>query len=205
MSTTVGGTSGVTVPGTGSVVINGSGSGAITVIAPSVAGTNTLTLPALTDTVAVQSQAVRQIVNTINGTMATGTTIIPLDNTIPQNTEGDQYMSLAITPKSGSSKLFIQVKFIGAHSAAPDSLMVALFQDSIANALAVGVTSPPGNGYFVQVSLDYLMNSPGTGTYTFKVRAGSQVAGTTTFNGSAGTAYMGGALASSITITEIGG
>ena len=32
------------------------------------------------------------------------TTIIPLDDTIPQITEGDQYMTLAIPPQSGDQQ-----------------------------------------------------------------------------------------------------
>jgi hypothetical protein len=37
------------------------------------------------------------------GAVATGTTQIPIDDTIPQNTEGDQYLSLAITPTNALS------------------------------------------------------------------------------------------------------
>jgi hypothetical protein len=39
-----------------------------------------------------------QVVNTTTGAVATGTTVMPFDDTIPQSGEGDQYMSLAITP-----------------------------------------------------------------------------------------------------------
>ena len=52
--------------------------------------------------------AVVQIVNVTDGALATGTTVIPQDDTIPQKTEGDEWMTLAITPKASSNKLFIQ-------------------------------------------------------------------------------------------------
>jgi hypothetical protein len=38
-----------------------------------------------------------QVVHVQDGAYASGTTTIPLDNTIPQNTEGTEFMSLAIT------------------------------------------------------------------------------------------------------------
>ena len=47
------------------------------------------------------------------------------------------------------------------------------------------------------------MTSGTTSATTFKVRGGSGAASTTTFNGSAGSAFMGGALASSIVIREV--
>lgn len=187
-----------------SVVIAGDTSGTITLQAPAVAGSNTLTLPTATDTLAVQSQAVRQIVSTITGAVATGTTQIPADDTIPQNTEGDQYMSLSITPKSATSKLMITVNWYGAINQAA-SIIVALFQDSTANALAVASVSPPAANYFTAVPLQYVMTSGTTSATTFKVRAGMQSAGTTTFNGGSSARYFGGAYASSIVITEIGG
>ena len=49
-----------------------------------------------------------QVVNTETGAVATGTTNAVADNTIPQNTEGDEYMTLAITPTNTNNKLLIQ-------------------------------------------------------------------------------------------------
>ena len=48
-----------------------------------------------------------QIQSTQTGAVATGTTVIPLDDSIPQNTEGDEYMSLSITPSDASNILII--------------------------------------------------------------------------------------------------
>jgi hypothetical protein len=47
------------------------------------------------------------------------------------------------------------------------------------------------------------MDAGTTSETTFKVRAGGEEAGTTTFNGVGGARKYGGVLASSITITEI--
>ena len=145
-----------------------------------------------------------QIVNTITGVYASGTTVIPYDNTIPQNTEGDQYMSLAITPTSATNKLKIEVVFNGGESGNPANVLtVALFQDTTANALACStVGSNAGNGYPTSCSFIHYMTSGTTSATTFNVRAGLDTAGTMGFNGIGGQAF-GGVMASSITITEI--
>lgn len=147
---------------------------------------------------------VLQVVNYQTGTVATGTTLIPLDNTIPQNTEGDQYMSLAITPKSATSKLFIQSVVYLASSATGTFLTSALFQDSTANALAAATAyAAYTNGGTLPVCINYYMTSGTTSSTTFKIRAGARDAGTMTFNGTGGAQVFGGVSASSITITEI--
>lgn len=143
-----------------------------------------------------------QVVNTQTGAVATGTTDIPVDDTIPQNTEGDEYMTRAITPTSATHKLKIDVVMNCSHSQEA-WLTVALFQDATANALA------GARGYMITttsgqcITFSHYMTAGTTSETTFKVRAGSGGAGTFTFNGSGGTRHFGGVLASSITITEI--
>ncbi len=141
-----------------------------------------------------------QEVGTTLGTVATGTTLIPIDNTIPQNTEGDQYMTLTITPKSTTNILIIEVVLIVADSVIGNPV-VALFQDSTASALRAviaqwAVDKP------MPLNFKHRMVAGTTSATTFKVRAGGQTAGTLTINGIAGTQYLGGVLASSITIRE---
>ena len=189
-----------------SVVVAGDTSGSVTISAPAVAGSVTVTLPDTTGTMALTSQAIRQVQRSVTGAVATGTTVIPYDDTVPQNTEGDQYMSVTITPKSATSLLRIDVKFYGSNSAAgTQSLMVALFQDSTASALATAITTQPTATAVLNVcSFSYFMTSGTTSATTFKVRAGGNAAGTTTFNGQSGGRLFGGSIASSISVTEIG-
>jgi len=142
-----------------------------------------------------------QTVNTQTGAVATGTTVVPKDDTIMQNTEGDEYMTLAITPTKSTNKLRISVNFYGSNSANA-RVYVGLFQDSTADALAVASSyTAPGDA--TMISFEYEMVSGTTSATTFKVRAGGILAGTTTFNGEAGARLFGGVLASSIIITEI--
>jgi hypothetical protein len=146
-----------------------------------------------------------QMVSVETGAVATGTGIIPTDDTIPQITEGDQYMTLAITPKSATSKLIIEVVFAGSLSiGAQAALIVALFQDATANALAANwAASPAAAVPMAPVVIRHVMTSGTTSATTFRVRAGLQAAGTLTFNGVAAARFLGGVMASSIVIREV--
>jgi len=156
------------------------------------------------DNASLPAGAVLQIVNFQTGAVATGTTQIPRDDTIPQNTEGDEYMSLSITPKSATSKLKIDVVCEATCSIVGSFTMtIALFQDSTANALATQFQAIASQSYPTLFTFSHFMTSGTTSSTTFKVRAGSNAAGTTTFNGFGGARYYGGTIASSITITEI--
>lgn len=142
-----------------------------------------------------------QVVNTQTGAVATGTTTVPSDDSIPQNTEGDEYMTLAITPKSATNKLKIDVVFNYETSSA-DSHCVALFQDSTADAISAAQDFQ-GTNEEGCVSFTHFMTAGTTSATTFKVRSGNAGAGTTTFNGEASARRFGGVMASSITIEEI--
>jgi hypothetical protein len=142
-----------------------------------------------------------QIVNTQTGAVATGTTAIPYDDTIPQNTEGDQYMTLAITPTDVNSNLRIDVVIVISHSVV-SVMPVALFQDATVGALAAVMHYFDHNAGFTVIKFSHVMAAGTTSATTFKVRAGGSTAGTTTFNGQLGARKLGGVLASSITITE---
>jgi hypothetical protein len=143
-----------------------------------------------------------QVVNVQTGTLATGTTIIPLDDTIPQNTEGDQYMSLAITPTNVNNILIIQVVF---NSATSSSVLcgVALFQDAVANALASTAKEHTVVDQVLPCAFTHRMVAGTTSATTFKVRSGGNGAATSSFNGRTGVRLYGGVQASSITIWEV--
>jgi hypothetical protein len=145
---------------------------------------------------------IAQVVNTETGAVATGTTTIPLDDTIPQNTEGDQYMSLAVTPTNALSTLLIDVVLVCSSSVAGEPI-VALFQDTTANALAAASVRADSGGTMMTVSFRHKMTAGTTSATTFKVRAGPDTAGTLTFNGRSGARLFGGVMASSITIIEV--
>lgn len=142
-----------------------------------------------------------QIVRFQTGLLASGTGLIPEDNTIPQNTEGDEYMSLQIAPLKTTSKLEINaIAYISNSVANPR--IGALFQDSTANALVSGSHYDNTNSAMTPITLNHFMNSGTTSATTFKFRAGGGVASTTYFNGLSGGQLFGGTFGSSITIKE---
>lgn len=137
------------------------------------------------------------------GALATGTTVTPNDDTIPQVGEGDQYMSQAITPLSECSLLDVRACAFLTNSAGA-YVTAALHRDAGANALAAGQS---GNsvGTTMQVDIRHREKSDTVASTTFTIRGGNSVAGTTTFNGSAGARRMGGVMNSYIQINEIMG
>ena len=163
-----------------------------------VALTNPLPL-ASGGTGAVSVNGVVQTVNTQNGGAGSGTTAIPWDDTIPQNTEGDEYINRSITPKNTNNILHIDVTLVLSNNAATVQT-AALFQDTTASAIAAaGVyIDTADKGY--TLTFKHKMVAGTTSATTFKVRSGGQ-SGTTTLNG-AGSRKYGGVSASSITITE---
>lgn len=137
-------------------------------------------------------------------TSTSGTTIIPFDDTIPQNTEGTEFMSLAITPTATNSILVIEA-FMWCSYSITQHLIGALFQDSNANALAVNSEYQATAGGANMVALRHTMTAGTTSSTTFKVRGGGNSAGTFYFNGFSTGRWFGATTKSSIVITEYKG
>jgi hypothetical protein len=137
-----------------------------------------------------------------SGAVATGTTTMPNDDTIPQNTEGDEYLTCAIAPSSAANLLMIE--FLGQFSASVLSTFnLALFQDSTANALSSGMQTIPGANLSARVGLSHAILAGTTSITTLKIRAGLGAAGTVTFNGAAGGRLHGGVINSILRIVEM--
>ncbi len=143
-----------------------------------------------------------QIQRTQTGASSTGTTTVPFDDTIPQNTEGNELMTRAITQSSAANLIGINATVMTASSAA-SSMTVALFQDTTADALAVVNHDPANANFLVTIPIAHALRAGSTAPTTFKVRAGQASAGTLTFNGNLGTRKFGGAAASYLEAREI--
>lgn len=138
---------------------------------------------------------------TETGAVSTTTTQIPWDDTVPQSGEGAEVMTVSYTPKSSTSLLKIDVVLHLSHSTNNEAI-AALFKDSDASALAaiseyIGSTSGD-----VALAFSHIMTAGTTSPITFRVRGGIAGAGTTTFNGFSSSRKLGGAMASSITVSE---
>lgn len=171
-----------------------------TISSPTISGT--ITGSGIISATNAAAGFVVQVVGTTFSSVATGTTTIPLDDTIPQITEGTEFMTQAITPKASANLLIVQVTACMSHSAG-NHLIGALFQDATANALAANVFYQPTATGEIVLSLTYTMTAGTTSSTTFRVRLGSPTAGTTTFNGASGSRVFGAIPKSAITITEV--
>ena len=146
---------------------------------------------------------VLQQVHTADAAVATGTTVMPSDDTIPQITEGDEYLTQAITPKATTNRLFIEtVVYFSSSTGANSDLVIALFQDATAGALAAGGATIRSNDDIVILTLQHEMAAGTVSATTFRVRCGSPSAGTNTFNGSGAARLFGGVMGSYIRVTE---
>lgn len=137
-----------------------------------------------------------------SGAVATTTTAVPNDDTIPQNTEGGELLTRAITPTSAAHVLRIEAVLNIAHSASV-AVTGALLQDSVTNALAAGGVFSDGVGNIYQIVISHRMLAATSSSTTFKVRAGGTTGATLTFNGSAGGRLLGGVLGSFLQVTEL--
>lgn len=139
-------------------------------------------------------------------TFFTTNTLIPLDDTKPQNTEGAEVFTQAITPTATSSKILITVVLNIANDVLNNLHVAALFRDSGADAIAAGwakcisVNAP--NSPMV---INFLDSPNTTSAVTYKVRVGysGNSASSVQINGGSGARYLGGALASGMTLMEI--
>lgn len=128
------------------------------------------------------------------------TTAIPADDTIPQNTEGDEVVTVSITPKATTNRLVIDFYCFGAIGSAVYSAC-ALFQDSTANALTASVNFH-NVGSVNQFIIRHEMAAGTTSSTTFKIRIGPS-SGTYYVNGATGgTRLLGGVGAARLSVTE---
>lgn len=148
------------------------------------------------------SGTVVQVKSFTTGVMATGTTIMPFDDTIPQITEGNEYMTLSFTPKSATNLLLIQVEGSYSHDATNAQAGMGLFQDAVANALSVSEQYQNTATTVLKNTLRHGMVAGTTSPITFRVRIGSQNAGTLTFNGQSAQRRYGGVINSNISVIE---
>jgi hypothetical protein len=147
------------------------------------------------------SEIVQQVHNT-DATYASTTSTFPLDDTIPQITEGAEAVTVAITPTNSSNYLLVEAGGMFTNSSSSTSVTLCIFQDSTANAIAASgfatsSASNPNSG-----TITHRMAAGTTSSTTFKLRFAGQ-SGTTYRNGTSSARLYGGTSNSWITVTEI--
>ncbi|OAM52929.1 hypothetical protein A7981_05710 [Methylovorus sp. MM2] len=136
-------------------------------------------------------------------TVLTGTALIPSDDTIPQNTEGFQLLTGAITPTAIGNKIVVEVN-VSLSSSVANPLAVALFRDAGVDAVAVA-SSTGGVSSIVNPCTRYEFTATATSVINFYIRVGGSAAGTTTVNGGTALRRYGGALSSFMRMYEVKG
>jgi hypothetical protein len=141
---------------------------------------------------------------TQSGAVSVVSVVIPMDDTIPQITEGTELLTQAVTPKSAANLL--ETKHWGHYSADGTSyIQLALFQDAGANAIAVSTNFQDAASFGVPEGhgLEHTSLAGTTSATTMRLRVGKSAAGDLTINGTAGARRMGGVYSSFLTVKEI--
>lgn len=97
---------------------------------------------------------------------------IPYDATIPQSSEGVEYITAAITPKSASSILEIEAHLMVGGSAG-GMIIAALFQDSDTNAIEAQAIGNAGGALLFPFVFRARVSAASTTARTYKLRIGS--------------------------------
>lgn len=136
-------------------------------------------------------------------TYAALTTQIPGDNTVPQNTEGTQVLSVSLTPKSTTNR--VRVRFQGEFStnASPGSAAAALFTSASASAIASTLVTSPTADYAQPIVLEWEYVPATTSPLTFSIRVGPISAITMKMNGTATSQFFNGTVAATLVVEEI--
>jgi len=150
----------------------------------------------------VSAGLIQHVIGT-TASVSTTTSLIPDDDTLPQNSEGVEVVTRAITPLDATNRLIIRATVHMAHSTASSNMTIALFQDATVNALAVATHNSADNDRPSTVILHHELAAGTTSETIFKIRVGDDDAGTLTINGKSGARIFGGGLISSIEILEV--
>lgn len=132
---------------------------------------------------------------------SSGVTLLPYDNSKPQITEGDLYLTAKYAPENANNELIIQIT-INLDTSSTQNVPIALFQDAGPDALAAWmryITS----GSIAPITVIHKMLAGTTATILFTVRAGVGSAGSVYCNLAAAGVKFDGIWCSNITITEV--
>lgn len=146
--------------------------------------------------------AVLQTVTAEYATYATNTTVIPWDDTIPQNTEGTEIISLSITPSSASSKVRISL-VASAVSSNAGGITLAVFRSGIASAVAASTSVPTSSSYAHSMQVLYTDSPASASAVTYTVRIGVENTYIWYLNGTSAGRKLGGSIYTTLVLEEI--
>lgn len=132
------------------------------------------------------------------------TTVMPMDDTIPQKAEGDEILTLAITPKKLTNILVIEFNSTLQLGSVGQVSSFALFQDATDGALSATCANGAVANQTDFVYFKHVMVAGTVAATTFKVRGGPSAGAVNIGVNSdpAGVRYFGGVAGTWLTITE---
>lgn len=146
---------------------------------------------------------IQEVYSTTNTYTSLGSTAIPLDDSIPQVTEGVQCLSCSITPKFSTSIIKITVSASIENNTSSANCIIAIFANGASNAISARVIASVGSSSGGAFNLIHY-HSPGTtSTQTYTVRVGTNGGYGMYINGDSSSRLLGGAQYSSIILEEI--
>jgi hypothetical protein len=145
---------------------------------------------------------VAQVVIATSTTPTTTTSTIPVDNTIPQITEGAEFLTATITPTNASSTLIVEYEAWGSMSSG-GVLSSALFRDSTTDAIQATLITVPSADQAMLIRIRAVVTAGSTSASTFRYRFGPNANTATMLRTNSTSAVFGAADAAVMTITEI--
>ena len=153
----------------------------------------------------VDAHGIVQRTRVASGTNLTvlGSSVIPLDDTLPQSNEGTQVLTTSFTPKSTSNR--IEVSFNGLISQTDPSvgMVLALFEGSTCKA-AKWFAQPSSGSLMSHITFQFTPSSTDAATYSLRIGNGAASGNPLYVNRqSNATATLGGLMEYSMTVLEL--
>lgn len=147
---------------------------------------------------------VQNVFSTSASTFTTAA-VIPLNNNIPQITDGAQLITQAYTPLDGANNLIISISsYVVGSSPTSTNGILALFKQGTANALSATLIVGTTAAAIGQFNFSSIVSAVDTSARTYEFRAGTNGAGTIGINGTnAGAALFGGTGVILVNIIEV--
>jgi hypothetical protein len=149
----------------------------------------------------VPGAVLQQLYTDTNATPSTSSFVAAGSNTIPQQTDGIEVLSITVTPKAATSKIRVDA-IVPASCNTNATWFVSLFRDGGANAL-VTVPASHNASFMLPAPLTFEVAAGSIALTTFKIRIGLAQSGSSLFlNSSSGTPFFGGSIRATMALTE---
>lgn len=138
-----------------------------------------------------------------SGAVRSTTIQIPFDDTIPQVSEGAEFLSVLYTPKKIGNIILVRTSALVSSSVGNRFAVSSICKNGLADSKAAAAMSLIAGGDIGQIAVDYSEVIPSLRQTKWSLRAGLGAVGTLTFNGVGGARRFGGVASSLIEVVEI--